>query len=401
LFKAGSNTPVDSRRLAGNQTMQIQNSTDAQRHAVDSFRIFLATEVAPVASAFRGGPIPRERMREITQGIAEFGLPGASIAPHLGGMGLSVITEAMLLAELCVVSSEIAHCVIVNMLVASVLVELPEAQKPLRERYLPDLLAGRRFGGYYLHQADAQATLAEGGVNAWTTAHGWVINGAHERVCNGHYSDILITAMLTEEGVSCHVLVDREQQGYSSRIIDRSTPTGTFNTRVSFNNVRVPAGHTIWQEQEGQAGLLEKIDAGAALLSIGLARSVLEACINNARNPDDCGRAAASQPLVALRIAEMATRIEAAKLMCFQAYSLIDNATPCQIQACMARWLASETLLKACQDALQLPGGKGVSAALDLERLVRESIVQPAPNGLTDRQKLSIAKALTGISTAG
>lgn len=384
--------------------MKIQNTTDAQRLAVDSFRTFLVSEVAPVVRAFRGGPIPRERMREITQGIAEFGLPGASIALEHGGMGLSVVTEAMLLEELCVVSCEIAHCVIVNMLVTSVLVDLPPTRQPLRERYLPDLLGGLRFGGFYLHQADALATVAEGGVNAWSTEHGWVINGAHERVCNGHYSDILITEVRTEEGALRHVLVEREQHGYASRIIERPTLASTFNTRVSFSNVRLPTGHSIWEEQddaEQQARLLEKLDAGAALLSIGLARAVLEASIASAQHPNGAGHLAASQPLVALKIAEMATRLDAARLMCFRAFSLMDASARCQVQACMARWLASEMVLKACRDALQLPGGKGLSAVLDLERLVRESILLPAPHGLTDTQKLSIAKALTGISAQG
>ncbi|MNN26890.1 Acyl-CoA dehydrogenase [compost metagenome] len=128
---------------------------------------------------------------------------------------------------------------------------------------------------------------------------------------------------------------------------------------------------------------------------------MLEASIVTAQRPDGAGHLAASQPLVALKIAEMATRLDAARLMCFRAFSLMDASARCQIQACMARWLASEMVLKACQDALQLPGGKCLNAALDLERLVRESILLPAPHGLTDTQKLSIANALTGIDALG
>jgi alkylation response protein AidB-like acyl-CoA dehydrogenase len=389
---------MDSRPLAGNQTMKMQKATDAQRQAVESFRTFLALEVTPVIRKFRGRSIPAERMREITQGVAEFGLPGASIAPALGGMGFSVITEAMLLEELCVVSCEVAHCVIGNMLVASVLADLPVAQQKLRDQYLPDLLAGRSFAGLYLPQTDAQA---EGGVNAWQTADGWVINGAHEQVCNGLYCDFLIAQVRTERGALCHVLVEREQHGYTSRILDRPTLNGMFSARVSFSNVRLPVSQVIWEEQnrlERQTRLLEQVDVCAALLSIGLTRAVQEACIAAAQLPDSPGCSCASQPLAALRIAEMATRLEAARLMCLRAYSLIDDGTPCQLQASMARWLASETALKACQNALQLPGGKELSAALDLERLVRESIVLPSPNGLTDAQKFSIANALMGIS---
>jgi alkylation response protein AidB-like acyl-CoA dehydrogenase len=384
--------------------MTMQKTTDAQRLAVDSFRTYLVSEVTPLVRKFRGRSIPPQRMRELTQGIAEFGLPGASIAPVHGGMGFSVVTEAMLLEELCVVSCEVAHCVIGNMLVANVLADLPAAQHKLRERYLPDLLAGRSCAGFYLPQAEALATGVEGGVNAWSTARGWVINGTHERVCNGLYCDFLIAGGRTEEGALCHVLVEREEHGYVSRIIEGPALSGTFNARVSFSNVRLPASHVIWEGPDGQqrlARLLEAVDAGASLLSIGLTRAVLEACITVAQDPHGSDRPCAAQPLVALRIAEMATRLEAARLMCFRAYSLIEDGTHCQVQASMARWLASDMALKACQDALQLPGGKGVSTALDLERLVRESILLPAPHGLTDAQKFSIAKALTGISALG
>lgn len=384
--------------------MKIQNPTDVQRLAVDSFRTFLASEVAPIVLTFRGGPMPREKMREITEGIAEFGLPGASIAPVHGGMGLSVITEAMLLEELCVISSEIAHCVIGNMLVANLLVNLPATGEALRERYLPDLLAGRSFGGYYLCEADAHASGLEGNIDAWPSAGGWVVNGAHERVHNGHYSDFVIAEARTEDGQLCHVLVEREQHGYTSQIINRATQAGTLYSRVSFQNVRLPAGHLIREEQGGllqQTGLLVKIDASAALICIGLMRAVLEHCIAAAQARDGTEKPAASQPLVALKVAEMATRLEAARLMCFRAYSLIDAGSDCQMQACMARWLASEMVLGACQAALQLPGGKKLGAVLDLERLVREAILLPAPHGLTDAQKLSIARALTGVSAPG
>ena len=381
--------------------MKMQATTDAQRLAVDSFRTFLATEVTPVVRALRGRPIPRERLRELTQGIADFGLPGASIAHASGGMGLSVQTEAMLLEELCVVSCEIAQCVIVNMLVARLLAELPEPQRRLRDRHLPGVLAGRSFAGFYLHGADALATVSEGGISAWSTADGWVLDGAQPWVGNGRICDFVITGVRTEGGGVCHVLVEREQHGNTSRIFDTPTLTGTFNTGLSFHNVRLPASQLIWQEQEGaelRARSLEKFNADTALLSVGLMRAVLEGCIVGARCADASGRPGASQPWVALRIAEMATRLDAARLMCLRAYSLVDAGSSCQVQVSMARWLASEMALKACQEALQLPGGKALGAALDLERLVRESIVLPVPHGVSDAQKLSIAEVLTGIS---
>ncbi|MEG0858174.1 MAG: acyl-CoA dehydrogenase family protein [Pseudomonas sp.] len=207
--------------------MKIAISTDVQRLAVESFRTFLASEVAPVARLFEGRSMPAQKMRELTQGIAEFGLPGASIAQTLGGMGLSAVTEALLFEELSALSSVIAECVLGNLLVASALANLPPGRDALRKRYLPDLLAGRSFGGFFLEQAE--------GVSAWPTDDGWVINGNHQWVCNGQCADVLITPLPGEEGVCCYVVVEREQHGYVSRN-DASHPA-----QVTFSTVRLPA----------------------------------------------------------------------------------------------------------------------------------------------------------------
>jgi len=94
--------------------MIVQQPTEDQRLAVESFRKFLESEIRPIAREYRDRHIPKEKMREITQGIAEFGLPGASVAEEHGGMGLSMVTEAMLFEELCTVSLDIALCVMIN-----------------------------------------------------------------------------------------------------------------------------------------------------------------------------------------------------------------------------------------------------------------------------------------------
>jgi alkylation response protein AidB-like acyl-CoA dehydrogenase len=215
--------------------MKIPISTDVQRLAVDSFRTFLASEVAPVARLFEGRSIPAQKMRELTQGIAEFGLPGASIAQALGGMGLSADTEAMLFEELSVVSSVIAECVLGNLLVASALANMPTGRDALRKRYLPDLLAGRSFGGFFMEQAE--------GVSAWPTDEGWVFNGTRQWVGNGQFADVLIAPLPTEDGACCYVVVEREQHGYLLRN-DASRPA-----QLTFSIVRLPAGLSAAQQR--------------------------------------------------------------------------------------------------------------------------------------------------------
>ncbi|MNM96699.1 Glutaryl-CoA dehydrogenase [compost metagenome] len=207
--------------------MTIPITTDVQRLAVESFRTFLASEVAPVARLFAGRSIPGQKMRELTQGIAEFGLPGASIAQAHGGMGLSALTEAMLFEELSAVSSVIAECVLGSLLVASALANLPPGRDALRTRYLPALLAGRSFGGFFVEQAE--------GVSAWPTDAGWLINANQQWVCHGQFADVLVTPLPTEEGACCYVVVEREQHGHVS-------PNGApVPAQLTFSNVRLSA----------------------------------------------------------------------------------------------------------------------------------------------------------------
>ena len=134
--------------------MKICMPSEEQRLAVESFRKFLDAEIRPVARRYGDQHIPKERMREITQGIAEFGLPGVSVAEEHGGLGLDLVTEAMLFEELCAVSVDIGLCVMINKGMAVTLAELPASQAHLRERYLPDIMAGRTFGGFCISEPD-------------------------------------------------------------------------------------------------------------------------------------------------------------------------------------------------------------------------------------------------------
>ncbi|MBH3429659.1 acyl-CoA dehydrogenase family protein [Pseudomonas alkylphenolica] len=219
--------------------MKTPITTDVQRLAVESFRTFLASEVTPVARLFEGRSIPAQKMRELTQGIAEFGLPGASIMQSLGGMGLSAVTEALLFEELRSASRVVAESVLGNLLVASALAGLPSSQQSMRERFLPDLLAGRGHGGFCLEQAE--------GVSAWPTDDGWVINGNQQRFCNRQCVDVLVTPLPAWEGVCCFVVVEGGQDDGGARN-DPSYPA-----QVTFSDVRLPAdlsdAQTRWIDQ--------------------------------------------------------------------------------------------------------------------------------------------------------
>lgn len=341
-------------------------------------------------------------MREITQGIAEFGLPGASLPKECGGMGLSAVTEAMLFEELCAVSVEVAFCVMSNMVMATVLAELPESRADLRNRYLPGLLSGCRSGGFCISGADGSAGVTVCDPQAVGGMKGFVLTGEQRRVFNGHYSDFLIVRVRTDAGAWCHLLVDREKHGYRSQVVGKAGLNDESTVDVTFKDMRLPSSYVIWNEEDGPrhwTGLQERVHAAAGMLSVGLMRAALEPSVAAAQQQSGTDQPAAVHPVVAVKFAEMAMRLDAARLMCFRAYSMMETGIPSQVQAFMVQCFATEMAVRTCQDAVQLRSGLGTVRATDVERLVREAIALPIPDGATDIHELMSAQECTRFGT--
>lgn len=382
--------------------MQINQLTEEQALAVQSFRKFLDAEIRPIAREYADRHIPKERMREITQSIAQFGLPGANVSIQHGGMGLSIVTEALLFEEICAVSVDIGLCVMINKGMATTLAELPESQTHLRERYLPDILAGRTFGGFCISEPDVGSNVADIKTTARRDGAHFVINGEKTWISNGHYADFLIvTARTGPNGELSHILVDRQEHGFESRNIDKIAMNGQSTAQVFFSDARVPATNVVWEEGKALKNtmkLFEKARANVGMLSVGLMRAALEASIAYSRERKQFGKPIAGHQLVAAKIAEMATLLDASRLMCFRAFSMMDQGIRCDVQSAMAKWFATENAVKVCRDAVQLHGGNGLTKEFVVERLAREAIVIPIPDGTTEIQKLMISRALTGIA---
>ena len=381
--------------------MIVQQPTEDQRLAVESFRKFLESEIRPIAREYRDRHIPKEKMREITQGIAEFGLPGASVSEEHGGMGLSMVTEAMLFEELCTVSLDIGLCVMINKGMAVTLSELPPSQAHIRDRYLADSLAGRSFGGFCISEPDVGSNVADIKTIARRDGDHFVLNGEKTWISNGHYADfVIVTARTGGPGQLSHIFVDRKEHGFESRNIDKIALNGQSTAQVFFTDTRVPVSNIIWEEGNALKNTMkvfEKARANVGMLSVGLMRAALEASIAYAKDRRQFGKPIAAHQLIAAKIAEMATLLDASRLMCFRAFSMMDEGIRCDVQSSMAKWFATENAVKVCRDAVQLHGGNGLTKEFDVERLAREAIVIPIPDGTTEIQKLMISRALTGI----
>jgi alkylation response protein AidB-like acyl-CoA dehydrogenase len=379
--------------------MNYQTPTEEQRAAVESFRRFLEAEIRPIAREYRDRFIPKEKMTEITQMIAEFGLPGAVVPLEHGGLGLNYVTQAMLFEELVTVSCDIGLCVMINMGAAELMANDAPAQ--LRERYLPGLLEGRVFGCFGISEPDVGSNVADVRTRAVRDGDHFVVDGEKTWITNGVYSDFIVCTARTGEKALSHIVIDRREHGYETRNIDKIGLNSQSTAQVFIAGARVPAANVVGGEGAGLKNtmkIFERARAHVGMLSVGLMRASLEEAIRYAKERRQFGKPIASHQLVAAKIAEMATLADAARLMCFRAFALIDAGIRCDVQSSMAKWFATEMGVKVCRDAVQLHGGNGLTRQFEVERLLREAIVIPIPDGTTEIQKLLISRQLTGIS---
>ena len=314
-------------------------------------------------------------------------------------MGLSMVTEAMLFEELTTVSVDIGLAVMINKGMVHLAAELPA---PLRERYLPDLLAGRTFASFCISEPDVGSNVADIKVCAKRDGDHFVINGEKTWISNGDYSDWIVVTARTGDKELSHIIVDRKEHGYESRNIEKIAMNSQSTAQIFLTDVRVPVTNVVWEIGAGLKNTMktfEKARANVGMLSVGLMRAALEASVAYATERKQFGKLIASHQLIAEKIAEMATMTDAARLMCFRAFSMMDEGVRCDVQSSMAKWFATEAAVKVCRDAVQLHGGNGLTKEFDVERLAREAIVIPVPDGTTEIQKLMIARALTGIAS--
>ncbi len=376
--------------------MSYQLPTEEQNLAVESFRKFLQAEVKPVAKEYRDRFIPKEKMRELTERIAEFGLPGCTIPVEYGGMGWSFTMQGMLFEELVACSCDIALCVMLNMGLASM---LTKALPHVRERYMPDVLAGKIFGSIGISEPDVGSNVAELKTRAVRDGDHFIVNGEKTWITNGVYSDVLICTVRGEKGLS-HILIDRKEHGYESRNIDKIALGSQSTAQIFITDARVPATNLIGEEGDGLRNTMkvfENARAHVGTLSVGIMRASLEEAIAYAKERKQFGKVIAAHQLIAAKIANMAIMVDAARLMCQRVFGLIDAGVRCDLQASMAKAFATEAAITVCRDAVQLHGGNGITKDFNVERLLREAIIIPIPDGTTEIQQLIIARALTGV----
>ena len=372
--------------------------TEEQRMAVDGLRRFLDEVIEPEFREHGDGFIPRDKMQAWMQRLAEFGLINSPHDSHWGGLELDWQTHLRLFEEVVATSLDIAMPALINAVGADLLINA--ASEELKEKYVPGILSGELFAAVGISEPDVGSDVAAVKTRAVRDGDEWVINGEKTWITNGEYSDIFICTCKTGEGELTHILIDRQEHGYEVRGIPKMALNGQSTSQIFLGDIRVPVSNTVGEIGQGLKNTLvtfERARCHMAVWGYGLARRAMEEAIRYSQDRSQHGKPIAGHQLIADKLATMATEIDAARLLALRAMSMVDAGARCDTECAMAKWYGTEVGVRATRDALQIHGGNGVTKEFIVERLVREAIIGPIPDGTTEIQKLLIARSLTGI----
>ncbi|WP_424951324.1 acyl-CoA dehydrogenase [Deinococcus sp.] len=371
--------------------------SDEQRLIVQTVREYSQAEVASRSAAYdRSGEYPREQLR----GLAELGLLGATVPEEWGGAGLDSVTYALCLEEIAAADASVA-------VIVSVQNGLPEQMilrygtDAQREKYLRPLAGGQHLGAFCLTESGAGSDAASLQLKAARDGAGWVLDGSKAWITSGNQADTyLVMARTGGPGA----------RGVSAFIVERGTPGLSFGrpeeklglhaahtTTVSFEALRLPAGNLLGREGEGLSIALACLDAGRigiAMQAIGIARAAFEHAARYALEREQFGRPIAENQGVSFKIADMAARIEGARLVALKAAWLKDMGRPYSREASIAKLLASDAAVEVTREAIQVFGGNGYSRDYPVERLYRDAKITEIYEGTSEIQRLVISRSV-------
>ncbi len=364
-------------------------------------RDFAEGRIAPVADELeRRGEFPREIIRE----AAELGLLGVPYPESVGGTGLDSLAYAITIEELSRVSGSVGIIVSAHTSLGCYPLYLAgtDAQQ---ERYLRPLASGEKIGAYGLTEPGAGSDSRGTRTRAHRDADGWVLNGSKRFITNaGVASTYIVTAVTDREESSGKIsafIVEADTPGFSIGRMEEKMGLHASNTgELLFEDCRIPAENLLGEEGAGDKLFLKTLDGGRigiGAMALGLAQAAYEAASAYATQREQFGRPIAAFQGVGFMIADMATQIDAARLMVYRAAWLKDQGRPYSTEAAMAKLFASEVSRQVTNDAVQVHGGYGYIAEYKVERYLRDAKLTEIGEGTSQIQRMVIARNLLGI----
>jgi len=363
-----------------------------------SVREFAEAEIAPHVMEWDEAQIfPMEAIRK----LGELGYMGAIFPEDLGGAGLGYIEYSIIIEELSRVDGSVGIIVAAHTSLCSNHI-FKMGSDEQRRRYIPRLAAGEWLGCWSLTEPEAGSDAAGTRTSAALENGCWVLNGAKTFTTNAHYANVCVAMAVTDRAAAQH--------GISAFIIEHDTPgfrTGKKENKlglrasatgeVIFENCRIPPTQLLGKRGEGFVDSLKVLDGGRvsiAALAIGMAQGAYDAALRYSKLRRQFSRPISEFQAIQFKLADMATAIDAARLLNYRAASMLDQGKRVTKESSMAKLFASEAAVRIADQALQIHGGYGFIKDYPVEKFYRDVKLCTIGEGTSEIQRLVIARQL-------
>ena len=377
--------------------MQLELN-EQQKMIQKMVREFAEKEIAPVAADLDK---KAEYPTKILQKMAKLGLLGIIIPTEYGGAGLDTISYAIVIEEIsrkCASTGVITS--VHNSLVSWPIMKYGTEEQ--KKKYLPILAKGEKIGAFAGTEPNAGSDLGAMRTSAELKGDKYIINGDKTFITSGSEAGILIVFAVTDKnagskGISAFI-VENTFKGFKvGSIFDKMGINANHVSELVFENMEVPKENLLGKEGEGFKIALSTLDGGRIGIgaqAVGIAQACLDESIEYAKQRQQFGRPISSFQAIQWMIADMATRIEAARYLVYNAAYKKDKGIRISKEAAMAKLFASETAVEAAIKAVQIHGGYGYTKEYTVERLFRDSKITEIYEGTSEIQRLVIANSL-------
>jgi len=371
---------------------------DQQQMMQKLFRDFAQKEIAPNAADYDAtARFPADNIRK----MGELGFMGIPIPEEYGGAGADFLTYILCVEEISRACASTGVILAVHTSVGTfpILYFGTEEQK---QKYIHKLAAGQYLGAFALTEPGAGSDASGLRTLAKKDGDGYVLNGSKIFISNGGHAHVYtvfatLDRNLGTKGITAF-LVDKDTPGFRVGAIEKKMGLNAdITTELVFEDCRLPASQRLGNEGEGFKIAMSLLDGGRIGIGaqgLGIAQAAYEEALKYAQFREQFGQPIFNNQAIAFKLADMATQIEAARLLVYQAAYRKENGLPCGKQASMAKFFATDTAMAVTTEAVQIFGGYGYSREYPVERLMRDAKITQIYEGTNQIQRLVIAKAL-------
>jgi alkylation response protein AidB-like acyl-CoA dehydrogenase len=378
---------------------RVTTDPDLADDLVAAVRHFVEREVLPVASDLEHADTYPD---ELVRMMREMGLFGSTIPTEHGGLGLDVVTYARIVEELAAGWMSLTGVLNTHM-IAATLIRLHGTDEQ-RARWLPRMAAGDLRGALSLSEPDAGSDTRALRCKATPDGDEYVIDGTKTWVTNGERCGIVALAAKTPEGITCF-MVEKDPGPRSggisvSRTIGKLGYKGVETVEMTYDGHRVPAdwvlggGANLGRGLHQILGALELGRVNIAARACGVGRAALEASLRYAQERETFGVPIAQHQAIQFKLADMATKLEASRLLTHSAARKFDSGERADVEAGMAKLFASESAFEIATEAMRIHGGYGYTTEFPIERYYRDAPLMIIGEGTNEIQRLVIARGL-------